>query len=50
MKPALNVHALPQALGAEPFETERLAGELQKSLGGQNLSALGRKAEVRPRT
>ena len=37
----LNSFALPQALGAEPLEPDRLAGELRKSLGGQNLTALG---------
>ena len=35
----LNSFALPQALGAEPLEADRLAGELHKSLGGQNLTA-----------
>ena len=33
--------ALPQALGAEPLDPDRLAGELRKSLGGQNLMSLG---------
>ena len=35
----LDAFALPQALGAEPLEPERLAAELRKSLGGQNLMA-----------
>ena len=43
----LNSFALPQALGAEPLEPERLAGELRKSLGGQNLTALDLDADIR---
>jgi 2-phosphosulfolactate phosphatase len=42
----LNSFALPQALGAEPLEPDRLAGELRKSLGGQNLTALGLDADI----
>jgi 2-phosphosulfolactate phosphatase len=37
----LNSFALPQALGAEPLEPDRLAEQLRKSLGAQNLIALG---------
>ena len=33
--------AVPQALGAEPIEPERLAEELLNSPGGRNLAALG---------
>ncbi len=36
----LNAFALPQALGAEPLDPDRLAAELRKSAGGQNLMAL----------
>ncbi len=35
----LNAFALPQALGVEPLEPGRLAAELRRSLGGQNLTA-----------
>jgi 2-phosphosulfolactate phosphatase len=42
----LNTFALPQALGAEPLEPERLAAELCKSLGGQNLLALDLEDDV----
>jgi 2-phosphosulfolactate phosphatase len=37
----LNKFALPQSLGAEPLEPARLVDELQKTLGAQNLIALG---------
>jgi 2-phosphosulfolactate phosphatase len=37
----LSSFALPQALGAEPLEPERLAEELYKSPGGRNLADLG---------
>jgi 2-phosphosulfolactate phosphatase len=43
----LNSFALPQALGAEPLDPDRLAAELRKSLGGQNLMALGREDDIR---
>ena len=42
----LHSFALPRALGAEPLEPERLAGELQKSAGGRNLMELGREADI----
>ena len=37
----LNSFALPQAIGAEPLGSERLAEQLRKSRGGRNLVALG---------
>jgi 2-phosphosulfolactate phosphatase len=37
----LHAFALPQALGAELLESDRLAERLRKSLGAQNLIALG---------
>jgi 2-phosphosulfolactate phosphatase len=37
----LHSFALPQALGAEPLDPDRLAAELRKSLAGRNLTALG---------
>jgi len=37
----MNSFATPQALGAEPLDPDRLAAELRKSLGAQNLLALG---------
>jgi len=37
----LHSFALPQALGAEPLDPDRLAAELRKSLGAQNLMSLG---------
>jgi 2-phosphosulfolactate phosphatase len=37
----LHAFALPQALGAEPLEADRLADRLRRSLGGQHLLALG---------
>ncbi len=37
----LHAFGLPQALGAEPLAAERLAAELRKSQGGQNLIGLG---------
>jgi len=42
----LNAFALPQALGAEPLAAERLAGELRKTLGAQNLLALEMDADI----
>jgi hypothetical protein len=42
----LNSFALPQALGAEPLEPDRLATELRKGLGGQDLLALGRDDDI----
>jgi 2-phosphosulfolactate phosphatase len=37
----LNRFALPQSLGVEPLDPYLLVGELQKTLGAQNLIALG---------
>jgi len=37
----LHSFALPQALGAEPLDPDRLATELRKSLAAQNLMSLG---------
>ena len=37
----LHAFALPQALGAEPLDPDRLAAELRNSLGAQNLMSLG---------
>jgi len=37
----LHSFALPQALGAEVLDPDRLAAELRKSLGAQNLMSLG---------
>jgi 2-phosphosulfolactate phosphatase len=37
----MNAFAVPQALGAEPIEPERLAEELYTSPGGRNLANLG---------
>jgi 2-phosphosulfolactate phosphatase len=42
----LHQFALPQALGAEPLEPERLAKPLQQSLGGKNLVALGLEDDI----
>jgi 2-phosphosulfolactate phosphatase len=42
----LHAFALPQALGAEPLEPERLAEELYKSPGGKNLAALGMDEDI----
>ena len=42
----LKAFALPQALGAEPLEPERLAEQLRKSLGARNLIALGLDADI----
>ncbi|MFH1921028.1 MAG: 2-phosphosulfolactate phosphatase [Planctomycetota bacterium] len=38
--------ALPLVLGAEPLKAEVLAGELQKSPGGRNLTAVGLEADI----
>jgi len=38
--------ALPLVLGAEPLKAEVLAGELQKSPGGRNLTAIGLEADI----
>lgn len=37
----LHVFALPQAIGAEPLDPERLADQLRNSLGARSLIALG---------
>jgi len=42
----LGAFALPQALGAEPLEPERLANELAQSLAGRKLMHLGLEADV----
>ena len=42
----LNAFALPQAIGAEPLDPERLATELRKTLGAQNLLALDLDADI----
>ncbi len=42
----LGSFALPQALGAEPIEPQRLAEELRKGHGGQNLADLGLDADI----
>ena len=42
----LHAFALPRALGAEPLEPERLAGELRKSIGGRKLVALGMEQDI----
>jgi len=42
----LHTFALPQSLGAEPLELQRLAGELRKSPGGQNLVAIGLEDDI----
>jgi 2-phosphosulfolactate phosphatase len=36
----------PAGLGVEPLEPERLAAELRKSLGGQNLTSVGLEADI----
>ena len=38
--------ALPQALGAEPLEPERLARELRETAGGKNLVAIGMEKDI----
>ncbi len=43
----LNSFVLPQTLGAEPLDPDRLAAALRKSLGGENLMALGREDDIR---
>jgi 2-phosphosulfolactate phosphatase len=42
----LSSFALPQAIGAEPLAPERLAERLRKTLGAQNLLALGLDADI----
>jgi 2-phosphosulfolactate phosphatase len=42
----LNSFALPQSLGAEPLDPDRLAAELRKSPGGRNLTALGLEEDI----
>jgi 2-phosphosulfolactate phosphatase len=42
----LAAFAVPQAMGLEPLEPERLAAELRKSLGGQKLTALGLQDDI----
>jgi 2-phosphosulfolactate phosphatase len=42
----LHCFALPQALGAEPLEPERVALELCKGLGAKNLLALGMNDDI----
>jgi 2-phosphosulfolactate phosphatase len=42
----LHSFALPQALGAEPLEPERVAIELCKGLGAKNLLALGMNEDI----
>jgi 2-phosphosulfolactate phosphatase len=42
----LSAFALPQALGAEPLAADRLAERLRRSLGAQNLLALGLDADI----
>ena len=42
----LHSFALPRALGAEPLEPERLAGELRKSAGGRRLTELGMDQDI----
>jgi 2-phosphosulfolactate phosphatase len=42
----LHCFALPRALGAEPLEPQRLAGQLCKSLGGRNLVAVGLERDI----
>lgn len=39
--------ALPQAIGAEPLPPDLLAGELRKSIAGQNLVGIGREDDIR---
>jgi 2-phosphosulfolactate phosphatase len=43
----LHAFALPHALGAEPLDPDFLAAALRKSLGAQNLLALGLDADIR---
>ncbi len=38
--------ALPHALGAEPLEPERLAAQLESTLGGQNLIKIGLQRDI----
>jgi 2-phosphosulfolactate phosphatase len=42
----LHAFALPQALGAELLDPDRVAGELRKGLGAKNLLALGLDADI----
>jgi 2-phosphosulfolactate phosphatase len=42
----LHAFALPQALGAEPLDPDRLADELRKGAGARNLLALGLDADI----
>ena len=43
----LRTFTLPQALGAEPLEPQRLADELATSLGGAHLVQIGLEADIR---
>jgi 2-phosphosulfolactate phosphatase len=42
----LHSFAVPQAIGAEPLDPDRLADELRKGAGAQNLLALGLDADI----
>ncbi len=42
----LEAFALPQALGGEPLQPERLAEQLRKSIGGRNLARIGLEADI----
>jgi len=42
----LHRFALPQSIGAEPLAPQLLAGELRRSLGGRNLTAIGMDADI----
>jgi phosphosulfolactate phosphohydrolase-like enzyme len=42
----LHAFAVPQVIGAEPLEPERLAERLQNTLGGQNLVNVGLEEDI----